>query len=128
MGLDTKNTQEKTFKTYLNYVNGVHKLMNAIYPTDQKLASTITSSSKFSSLYRIPSADIEKTAKLLRNAWVTESQLEISSFWRSSIEYSVGSDFISQYFIYYKVIKSSSPETSHPQKRKIQIFFLIFCV
>ncbi len=79
MGLDTKNTQEKTFKTYLNYVNGVHKLMNAIYPTDQKLASTITSSSKFSSLYRIPSADIEKTAKLLRNAWVTESQLEISS-------------------------------------------------
>ncbi len=101
MGLDTKNTQEKTFKTYLYYLSGVHKFMNATYPTDKELVLSILGSPKFSLLNKIPNINTAKTAKLLRNAWATEIQLELLSLLPDS--YSKYSNHWTPVYTYYSI-------------------------
>lgn len=81
-------SNRKRFQTYLNYIENIAALLDALYSNRELLCQSVAKTKTFTSIQGGKCSEPHKVEKLLRNAWFTELQLSIASANHDFIVYS----------------------------------------
>lgn len=98
---DEGSIEQNRFKTYLNYLKALTFFSGNIEDELQKIAS----SKMFSSIQCNKSPDV-KTRLLLRNAWLTEIQFNLSYSYTEFIPYTIHWAAVQAYYAIYLQLRT----------------------
>ena len=80
--------QANRFRTYLNYLLSVSNFIDDVKDDPAKLVKTVIEADGFRNIQGGRCEDIDKIGLLLRNAWFTEIQMDISGQYEEFVSYS----------------------------------------
>jgi len=80
--------QANRFRTYLNYLLSISDFVGDAKDKPAEFVGTVIETKSFRDIQGGRSADIDKIGQLLRNAWFTEIQMDISGHYEEFVSYS----------------------------------------
>lgn len=85
---DEEINQARRFRTYVNYLSALGNFIRETYPDPKAIVTTITTSPEFSRIQVSSTRDRGVIRRLLRNAWLTEIQIQLAAATEGLIPYS----------------------------------------
>ena len=98
--------QELRFRTYFNYLKVTSDFIESEYPSPTILLSNMVNSKPFNNIQGNRYNDLERIGELMRNAWFTEIQMELSSQYREFSSYSNHWLPVQAYYSVYLLLRS----------------------